>query len=426
MKMESLMNDKPLLYPEAIKRVQIDLQRALTDWDFLSGVSGDGPIREFEKWFAGVAGGKYAIAMPNATSALFVSLMASGIGKGDEVILPAYTWPQTLTPVLLTGATAVFADIDADTVTISPESVKRLISGKTKAIIGVHLFGIPADVIALEKIARDNGCILIYDAAQGFGAFYNETSMNHGPQRTTKIYSPKLIPPPLTGGGQGEGGLRGFSNEQPIGAHGDYVAYSFGRSKLFSIGEGGALVCKNRVLYEKAIAFSQHPLRMHGEIDDPDMRTLIDGVSMNFRIHPLVASLALGQLRGLLDSGKLVRLKVKFKELYSTLDSTELRHLLPAIPEGACPSGACIPLLIKTEEALVQSKYILKALGIDTFEGGIHTPLHLTETIQRHQFLWNWKTGNAVIPFDKTHTPGSCPNTEERCKICPQLFIKTA
>src|SRR3972149_8044098 len=330
MKMESLMNDKPLLYPEAIKRVQIDLQRAMTDWDFLSGVSGDGPIREFEKWFAGVAGGKYAIAMPNATSALFVSLMASGIGRGDEVILPAYTWPQTLTPVLLTGATPAFADIDADAVTLSPESVEKLITKKPKAIIGVHLFGIPADVIALEKIARDNGCTLIYDSAQGFGACFNEIPTS--PMRTKGNVTSLSL--------RERGRVRvGISEERPIGTHGDYVAYSFGRSKLFSIGEGGALVCKNRVLYEKAIAFSQHPLRMHGDIDDPDMRTLIDGVSMNFRIHPLVASLALGQLRGFLDSGKPTRLKAKFKELYSTLDSMELRHLLPAIPEGARPSG---------------------------------------------------------------------------------------
>src|SRR3990172_12232451 len=253
MKIKSLTNDKPLLYPEAIKRVQIDLQRAMTDWDFLSGVSGDGPIREFEKWFAGVAGGKYAIAMPNATSSLFVALMASGIGKGDEVILPAYTWPQTLTPVLLTGATPAFADIDADTVTLSPESVEKLITKKTKAIIGVHLFGIPADVIALEKIARDNGCTLIYDAAQGFGAcFKNSLSFR---ERGGPVLR------------EVEGVRVGFSNERPIGAHGDYVAYSFGRSKLFSIGEGGALVCKDRGLYERVIAFSQHPLRMHGDID---------------------------------------------------------------------------------------------------------------------------------------------------------------
>lgn len=385
--MKSLMENKPLLYPEAIKRVQIDLQRAMTDWDFLSGVSGDGPIREFEKWFAGIAGGRYAIALPNATSALFVALMSAGIGHGDEVILPAYSWPQTLTPVLLTGATPVFADIDADTVTISPESVKSLITKKTKAIIGVHLFGIPADVIALEKIARDTGCILIYDAAQGFGACFND---------------------------------------RPIGAYGDFVAYSFGRSKLFSIGEGGALICQNKELYEMAIAFSQHPLRMHSDIDNPDMRMLIDGVSMNFRIHPLVASLALGQLRGLLDSGKLDHLKTKSKELYSILYSTELNHLLPAIPEGACPSGVCIPLIIKSEEDLLQSKHILKALDLDTFEGGLHIPLHLTDTIQRRRFLWSDEVVSSVIPFHTTHKPGSCPNTEERCKISPQIFIKTA
>lgn len=374
-----------LLYPDAIERLRRDLKRAATDWDYLSGISGEGPIAEFEAEFAKINESEYAIALTNATSALFVSLMASGIGRGDEVILPSYTWPQTLTPVILTGATPVFADIDKKTVTISPESVKNLISRKTRAIIAVHLYGIPADVLQLDKIARDNGCILIYDSAQGFGANFND---------------------------------------KPIGVYGDYVAYSLGRSKLFSVGEGGVLICRNRKLYEKAVAFSQHPLRMHRDIDDNEMRMSIDRVSMNFRMHPLIASLAVGQLEGLINSGKLKQLQTRFKEVYERIKSTEARHILPEIPAGASPSGICIPLIPKRKNELLKIRGVLENFNLDTFDGGIKTPLHLTKTIQRHRFIFHSKASNFVIPIHRTRRHKSCPNAEARCQEGRQVFIR--
>ncbi|MEW6418370.1 MAG: aminotransferase class I/II-fold pyridoxal phosphate-dependent enzyme [Nitrospirota bacterium] len=374
-----------LLYPEAIERLQRDLQNAITDWDYLSGISGEGPIAEFEAEFAKLNGSEYAIALTNATSALFVSLIASGIGKGDEVILPSYTWPQTLTPVILTGATPVFADIDSDTVTISPKSVEKLITRKTRAVIAVHLYGIPADVLQLDKIARDNGCILIYDSAQGFGAHFNN---------------------------------------KPIGAYGNYVAYSLGRSKLFSVGEGGVLICRNRKLYERAIAFSQHPLRMHRDIDDTDLRMSIDGVSMNFRLHPLIASLALGQLKALIKYGKLKQLQARFKEVYERIKSTEAGCILPEIPVGASPSGICIPLIPKKKNDLLKIRGVLENLGLDTFDGGLKKPLHLTETIKRHRFIFHPNSRKFVIPPHKTHRHGICPNTESRSRDGKRVFIK--
>ncbi len=373
-----------LLYPEAIERLQKDLKRAIRDWDYLSGVSGDGPIVEFEEEFAKINESKYAIALTNATSALFVALMASGIGKGDEVILPSYTWPQTLTPVILTGATPVFADVDRNTVTISPESVKRLITRRTRAIIAVHLYGIPANVLSLDKIAKENGCILIYDSAQGFGAYFNS---------------------------------------KPIGAYGDYVAYSLGRSKLFSVGEGGILICRKREYYERAIAFSQHPLRMHRDVDSVDIRRLIDGVSMNFRIHPLIASLALGQLKGFINTGKLEKHQAIFKELYERIKLTGGRDMLPEIPEGASPSGVCLPLFPKRHSDLSKNKDVFEKHGLNLFEGGIKTPLHLSNTIQRHRFIFHSQSSNFIIPWHKTHKYGSCPNTENLCKTLKQAFI---
>lgn len=373
-------NNKMLLYPEAVKRVRKDLEIALTNWDYLSSVSGEGPVAEFEREFAKAAGGRYAIALTNATSALYVALMSLGIGRGDEVILPSYTWPQTLSPVILTGAIPVFADIGEDLVNISPESVEKLISKKTKAIIAVHLYGIPADVHALADIAKTARCSMIYDAAQGFGALVDG---------------------------------------KPIGDYGDYVAFSFGRSKLFSVGEGGALLCRNRRLYERAVAFSQHPLRMHKDIDDNKLRQSIDGVSMNFRLHPLIASLAIGQLQGFYNSGELEVLS----KISKTLESSAIKGVLPKIPANAMPSGVYFPVLIESSKDEARVAEYAKSIGLEIYEGGVQQPLHLTPTIGRHKLLSHMGQKGIEIPAHKTHKKGSCPNTEERCRL-PQLFLR--
>lgn len=373
-------NNNMLLYPEAVKRIQKDLEIALTNWDYLSGVGGEGPIAEFEREFIKTAGGHYAIALTNATSALYVALMSLGISKGDEVILPSYTWPQTLSPVILAGAIPVFADIAKDSVTISPASVEKLISNKIRAIIAVHLFGLPADVHALAGIARTAKCALIYDAAQGFGTMVDD---------------------------------------KPIGYYGDYVAFSFGRSKLISAGEGGALICRSRRLYERAVAFSQHPLRMHRDIDGSKLRQSIDGVSMNFRLHPLVASLAIGQLQGFYNSGKLEALR----EIHKTLETSAIKGFLSKTSANAIPSSVCFPVLVKSDGDKKRVAEYARSIGLELYEGGVQQPLHLTPTISRHKLLSHLGQKGMEIPAHKTHKKGSCPNTEERCRV-PQLFLR--
>lgn len=372
-----------LLYPEAIAKVREDLKKARTQWDFLSSVGGNGPIAEFEKRFASIGAGRYAIALSNCTSALFVALLASGIGPGDEVILPAYTWPQTLSPVILAGATPVFADIVPNSVMVDPESIAGLISDKTKAIIAVHLYGIPCEMDKLQKIAKEFNCVLISDAAQGFGSLFKD---------------------------------------KPIGAFGDFVAFSFGRSKLFSIGEGGVLACRNRDFYERAIAGSQHPLRTHKEIDDLRRRDLIDGVSMNFRMHPIIASLALGQLEGLLRSRRCGDLRTKFKAIYRKIGSIGETRILPALRSDFAPSGVAFPLNTENSNEKERIARVLRELNLEIYEGGLTTPLHLRPTIQLQPSLL-FQNFRANIGSHQSHKIGSCPNAEKRCAL-PQLFIK--
>ena len=135
---------------------------------FSGGVYAD----RFADEFASYLGVKAVSGVDNGTSALHLAMLALGIGAGDEVIVPANTYIATAWGVSYTGAVPVFADCTADTWEIDPEDVVRRISPKTKAIIGVHLYGQPFDVDALREIAKERGLFLVEDCAQAAGAEY--------------------------------------------------------------------------------------------------------------------------------------------------------------------------------------------------------------------------------------------------------------
>ncbi len=298
--------DHPVLYPEAIDEIRNALARASADWDYLSAISGGGPVRRLETLLAHHLGGRWVVAMSSCSMALHVALLAAGVGPGDEVILPAVTWPQVLFSVLHCGARPVFADLSHRALTVDPKCVADLLTPRTKAIVAAHLYGFPADVARLRHLADRAGCPLVVDAAQGVGAL-----------------------------------LEG----RPVGSVGDVVAFSFGRGKLLSAGEGGALLCRRRALYERAVRFSQHPLRMHRDLDDPGLRASIDPLALNGRLHPLVASLAHGQLRGLVSRGVMAGLRRRFDRLVSALKEGGYGDYLPDTPAWGHPSGAALPLL---------------------------------------------------------------------------------
>ena len=123
-------------------------------------------VAAFEERFAAAHGAKHGVAMNNGTTALMASLMAHGIGPGDEVIIPAFTFFATASCVLSVGARPVFADIDPLTYCLSPAAAEAAITPRTKAIMPVHLYGHPADMPAFEALCRKRGLILLEDAAQ--------------------------------------------------------------------------------------------------------------------------------------------------------------------------------------------------------------------------------------------------------------------
>jgi len=130
-------------------------------------------VNRFELEFTKLIGSKFSIAVNSGTSALHLSLLALGIGPGDEVIIPAFSFAATANSVLLTGAKVVFADIDLETYNIDIEDMESKITTKTKAVIPVHLYGLPVDMFRIMRIARKYKIFVVEDAAQAHGADVN-------------------------------------------------------------------------------------------------------------------------------------------------------------------------------------------------------------------------------------------------------------
>ncbi|MGE5599648.1 MAG: DegT/DnrJ/EryC1/StrS family aminotransferase, partial [Bacteroidota bacterium] len=159
-------------------------------------------VERFEKEFARYHDARQALAVLNGTIALEVALRALGVGAGDEVIVPPYTFVATATAPLMANAVPVFVDVDPATWNIDPEKIEAAITGRTRAIIPVHFAGLPADMDRIQEIARRHGLFVLEDCAHAHGATW-----------------------------QG----------RKVGALGDMGAFSFQSSKNLSCGEGGAV-----------------------------------------------------------------------------------------------------------------------------------------------------------------------------------------
>ena len=174
-----------------------------------SGMIAQGPeVAAFEKEFSEHFGlGRACVAVNSGTSGLHLGLLSNGIGAGDEVIVPSFTFAATCNSVALTGATPVFADIEADSFCLDPASVEASITEKTKAIMPVHLYGHPANMVALREIADKRGLLLCEDAAQAHGASLNGTPVGaFGEFGMFSLYPTKNMT-------SGEGGMVSAANE---------------------------------------------------------------------------------------------------------------------------------------------------------------------------------------------------------------------
>jgi dTDP-4-amino-4,6-dideoxygalactose transaminase len=201
-------------------------------------------VERFEQDAAAVAGARFGIGMSSGTDAILVALMALGIGPGDEVICPSFTFFATGGCIARVGATPVFADSCAASFNIDPEGIEPLITSRTKAIIPVHLYGQPAEMDAILAIARRHGLAVIEDAAQAFGAEY---------------------------GGR------------PVGPLGEFGTVSFYPSKnIGALGDAGLLVTNDAALADQARLLRDHGAR------PKYFHSVVGG---NFRLDALQAAL---------------------------------------------------------------------------------------------------------------------------------------
>ena len=140
----------------------------------LSGMMASGDVvHEFEQMFAEYCGANYGVATTNGTTALHAALLAAGVKPGDEVIAPAFTFFASASSVSMCGAKPIFADILPDTYNIDPKSIEEKITDKTKAVIGVHIFGQCCNAPAIADICKKHNLTFIEDAAQAHGASWN-------------------------------------------------------------------------------------------------------------------------------------------------------------------------------------------------------------------------------------------------------------
>jgi perosamine synthetase len=237
-------------------------------------------LSKFQEQFADYVGAKYAIATSSCTGALHLSLLALGIGPGDEVIVPEVTWVATASAVRYTGATPVFADVDALTWCIDSKSVEQKITKNTKAIMPVHLYGFAADMGAIVKLAKEHNLFIVEDAAPAIGTMIDGV---------------------------------------PAGSIGDFGAYSFQGAKMLVTGEGGMLVTSDPDLYERAKKIQDHG-RKPGTF-------WIEELGYKYKMNNITAALGLAQLeRSERQIDQKRRIAGWYREFLGSHESLSMQH----------------------------------------------------------------------------------------------------
>jgi perosamine synthetase len=208
-------------------------------------------VREFERLFAEYVGTEFAVAVSSGTAALHLALLACGVGPGDEVILPTFTFPSTANAVLYAQAKPVFVDIEGRTYNMDPSKIEGAITDRTKAIIPVHYAGHPSEMGPIIEIAEARGLKLIEDSAEALGATY--------------------------------GGRK-------VGGFGDVGCFSFAWNKIVTTGEGGMLTTDC-----EGLARAFRSLREHGKAG-PGSEEYSDALGYNYKMTNLQAAIGIVQL----------------------------------------------------------------------------------------------------------------------------------
>jgi dTDP-4-amino-4,6-dideoxygalactose transaminase len=303
-----------------------------------SGWVTQGPkVAEFERVVAARVGAAHAVATTSCTTALHLALLAAGVGPGDEVICPSYSFIATANAVLYSGATPVFADIDAQTWNLDPSDVESRVTSKTRAVLAVHQVGLAADLRALEATLRP-GISMIEDAACAIGSTY------HG---------------------------------RPIGSHGHTVCFSFHPRKSISTGEGGMLTTD-----DDSVARHVRLLRSHGASVSDLERHKAHGVvfeeyrelGYNYRMPDIQGAIGIEQMKRLDD---LLARRRAVAERYNSAFRNVEQIETPAEPEYAQHTYQSYLIRLRTTIGISRDELLGKLVerGISCRRG--IPPIHL-------------------------------------------------
>ncbi len=262
---------------------------------------------------------KHAQLVSSGTAALTVALASAGIGAGDEVIMPTFTFVASFESILSLGAIPILVDVD-DTLTLDPKAVERSITARTKAIMPVHMCGSMADLNALKKITEKHGLILLEDACQAIGATY-------------------------------EG--------KPLGSYGDLGCFSFDYVKTVTCGEGGAIVTNNTDYYKNADHYSDHGHDHTGTDRGAEGHPFL---GYNYRISELNAAVGLAQIKRL---DEFIAIQKKNYSILRAALETLPGLVFRRVPEGGVESYAFLSFFMPDPETAKKAHTALGEQGVD-------------------------------------------------------------
>ena len=319
---------------------------------------GDGPheVELFEREFAAHVGARYALCMNAGSAALICGLIGAGVGPGDEVIIPAYTWNATANAVLAARGIPVLAEVD-DSLTLDPEDVARKVTPRTKALLPVHMRGAPANMAALCSLGEQHGLAIVEDVCQAAGATFQ--------------------------------GRR-------LGTFGDAGAFSLQFNKIITTGEGGVMVTDREDLYDLAIDVHDCAGSVRRGTGLPQFP------GWNFRASELQGAIARVQLSRLDDL--LARMRENHAELSERVGALPGLTLRRPNDDGG-DAGICLVAFAPTASAAAAAVTALTAEGVTTMR--IYDP----EVADLHVYPY-WKPVlDAIAAADRP--PPDCPRTLE-------------
>ena len=333
-------------------------------------------VKELEALTKAYFRSKYAISVNSATAGLHAAIGACGIGPGDEVIVPPYTMSASATTILMLNAIPVFADIEEDNFCVDPKKIEAAITVKTKAIVVVHLFGHPADMDHIMKLAKEHDLRVIEDCAQAPGAVYKE----------------KLV-----------------------GTIGDIGVFSLNQHKTITCGEGGFAITDNEEL-----ALRMQLIRNHGEVivEDMKMSGIDNMIGYNYRMTELEAAVSIGQFNKL---DILNEHRIRLAE-YLTARLSRFKGLILPRKEKRCKHVYFVyPIRFQEKVIGIARSEFVKALNAEgiPFGAGYVRPIYLEPAYQRKIGY-----GKKGCPFTCSFYSGKVDYKKGLCPVAERMHEK--